>query len=209
MKNEKSIDPPLAAASDALKALVPAGLRPAAKKLRQLQVGLGRYLVMLVGHIPSHHVRNLFYRRAFGLRLGQRSSIHLGARFYHPQGVHIGNGSSIGNDVMLDGRWGIEIGNMVNFGGEVAIFTAQHDPQSPTFETVGGPVLIGDSVYIGTRVTILPNVTIGKGAVVATGAVVTADVDAFTIVGGVPARPIGTRPHGLEVAFPAFRMPFQ
>jgi acetyltransferase-like isoleucine patch superfamily enzyme len=37
-------------------------------------------------------------------------------------------------------------------------------------------------------VTILPGVTIGRGSVVAAGAVVARDVEANTLVGGVPAR---------------------
>ena len=35
---------------------------------------------------------------------------------------------------------------------------------------------------------VMPGVTIGEGAIVAAGAVVTKDVDAFCVVGGVPAK---------------------
>ena len=55
------------------------------------------------------------------------------------------------------------------------------------------PVVIGNDVWIGFNALIVPGVTIGDGAVVAAGAVVTKDVLPYTIVGGVPARPIRKR----------------
>lgn len=54
-------------------------------------------------------------------------------------------------------------------------------------------IAIGHDVWIGTRVVILKGVTIGHGAVIAAGAVVTRDVAPYTIVGGVPAKPIRRR----------------
>lgn len=47
--------------------------------------------------------------------------------------------------------------------------------------------------WIGYEAVILAGVTIGDGAVIGTRAVVTKDVPPYTIVGGVPARPIRTR----------------
>jgi len=54
-------------------------------------------------------------------------------------------------------------------------------------------VTIGNDVWIGHGVTVLAGVTVGDGAVLAAGAVVAKDVAPYTIVGGVPAKPIRAR----------------
>lgn len=56
-----------------------------------------------------------------------------------------------------------------------------------------GDIVIGNDVWIGYEAVILSGVTIGDGAVIGSRAVVTKDVEPYTIVGGVPAKPIRKR----------------
>jgi len=56
-----------------------------------------------------------------------------------------------------------------------------------------GDIIIGNDVWIGYEAAILAGVTIGDGAIIGTRAVVTKDVPPYTIVGGVPAKPIRKR----------------
>ena len=56
-----------------------------------------------------------------------------------------------------------------------------------------GNIIIGNDVWIGYEAVILAGVTIGDGAIIGTRAVVTKDVAPYTIVGGVPAKPIKKR----------------
>jgi acetyltransferase-like isoleucine patch superfamily enzyme len=60
--------------------------------------------------------------------------------------------------------------------------------EDDTLSKVSAPIQIGNKVWIGTNAIILKGVTIGDGAVVAAGSVVTRDVQAGTLVAGVPAR---------------------
>lgn len=56
-----------------------------------------------------------------------------------------------------------------------------------------GDTVIGNDVWIGYDAIIMPGVKIGDGAIIGTRAVVTKDIPPYTIVGGVPAKPIRKR----------------
>ncbi len=56
-----------------------------------------------------------------------------------------------------------------------------------------GDTVIGNDVWLGYEALIMPGVRIGNGAIVSSRSVVVADVPAYTVVGGNPARPIRTR----------------
>ena len=56
-----------------------------------------------------------------------------------------------------------------------------------------GDIVIGNDVWIGYEAVIMAGVHIGNGAIIAARAVVTKDVPPYTIVGGIPAKPIRKR----------------
>jgi len=182
-------------------------MRPLLRKVADLVRGFHLFVLFVVGRIPIHQLRLSVYRLS-GIKIDRGTTFHWRTAFFGPQGIIVGRNSIIGNDAFLDGRRNLSIGDNVNIGGHVQIFTLGHSPQSPTFEAVGGPVIVEDYVYIASRATILPAVTIGKGAVVAAGAVVSKDVPPYAIVGGVPATVIGERTKDLRYQL-NYHLPFQ
>lgn len=146
----------------------------------------------LVTYVPSHTFR-LWCYRAFGMKIGSKSALHIGCRFFNPAGITIGDGTIVGDRCFLDGRATLKIGNHVDIASEVMIYNSEHDINFEDFHATDSPVTIGDYVFIGPRAIILPGVKIGRGAVVAAGAVVSKDVPDFAMVGGVPAKIIGER----------------
>ncbi|AFZ20134.1 acetyltransferase (isoleucine patch superfamily) [Allocoleopsis franciscana PCC 7113] len=152
----------------------------------------------VVSRIPSHMIRLFFYRYCLGLTIGTNSSIFMDAWFDSKKNFNLGKNSVINQNCRLDNRGSITIGENVSISSEVCILTADHDLQSCDFTGRLRPVNIEDYVFIGTRAMILPGVTLGKGCAVAAGAVVTKSVPPFTIVAGVPAKPIGMRQTNLQ-----------
>ena len=142
--------------------------------------------------LPSNHLRKIALR-CMGAKMGKGVVIFSGFEIRSPWTLTILRGSIVGHNCILDCRAGIFIGENVNFSSEVAIWTAQHDPQSASFATKSAPVRVENRAWLSFRSTVLPGVTIHEGAVLAAYAVATKNVPGFSIVGGVPAHVIGKR----------------
>ncbi len=162
------------------------------KRINSYLLDFWLMILNFIGIIPSHSIRNFFYRIS-GIKIGSKSYIHYGARFYLPKNISIGSGSIIGDHAFIDGRAPVKIGSHVDIASEVRIYNSEHDIESNNFTATNAPVSIDDYVFIGPRVTLLPGVTVGKGAVIAAGSVVVKDVEPSTLVGGVPAKYIKDR----------------
>lgn len=113
--------------------------------------------------------------------------------------VSIGSFTQVNPFTVIYGNAGVKIGNNVMIAPHCVIASGNHDfkqtsgPMRFAGTLTNGPIVIEDNVWIGANCTILDGVKIGKEAVVAAGSVVNKDVPEWAIVGGVPARVIGTR----------------
>lgn len=124
-------------------------------------------------------------------------------------GARIGRYSYTGRNTTI---WHADIGAFCSISWNVSIGGANHDYDRLTthsflysrdfglmpedaegYERFSDPCVVGHDVWIAANACICRGVTVGTGAVIAAGAVVTRAVEPYTIVAGVPARPIKKR----------------
>lgn len=107
--------------------------------------------------------------------------------------TRVGKNVFINHDCTFLDMGGITIEDDVMIGPKVCLTTEGHpiNPQERK-KLMVKPIVIKRNAWIGAGATILPGVTVGENSVVAAGAVVTKDVQANTMVGGVPAKVIKT-----------------
>jgi acetyltransferase-like isoleucine patch superfamily enzyme len=132
------------------------------------------------------------WERARSLGFGEGSSIYQSAYVYGD--VTVGPGTWIGPMVLLDGSGGLTIGTGCDVSAGVHIYS--HDTVERVLSegragVATAPVRIGDHSHIGAHAVVLKGVTIGHHSVVGACAFVSRDVPPYSIVAGVPARPIG------------------
>jgi acetyltransferase-like isoleucine patch superfamily enzyme len=163
----------------------------------QIQYVLETAFNTIITHVPSHCVRQ-WWLRALGVQVGPTVSVFRGVTVQGSRGIVLDEGVVVGWRTHLDGRGGLHIGAQTAVASDVHLITAEHRPDSPTFEQRNAPIKIGVRAWLATRSMVLPGVMVGDGAVVAAGAVVRTSVEPYAIVGGVPARTIGQRERDLD-----------
>jgi virginiamycin A acetyltransferase len=136
------------------------------------------------------------------------------------RGVIVSGRVSIGGNTIVNmntiirasaGTARINIGKFCSIAHDVFMCTYNHSINTPSiwstkdnsvkfFELfpVAGKhdskdISIGNDVWIGAKVSIMPSVTIGNGAVIGANSVVAKDVAPYSIVAGIPAKPLKQR----------------
>jgi len=162
-------------------------------KVRKLSIGSGSYLLGL-------NCISMGEDLVAGEGLWLHAVTRYGDQRFHPRLV-------IGDHVRIS-RWShiacthsVTIGDHVLIGSKVMITDHNHGifgacATSPNIPPAERPldrdrcVVIEANVWLGDGVVVCPGVTMGEGSVAGANAVVTTDVPPFTMVAGVPARPI-------------------
>ena len=136
-------------------------------------------------------VRIFSFVNAYGCEIGDESRV--GAFVELQKGVRVGRRCKVSSHSFL--CEGVTVEDNV-FIGHGVMFTNDKYPRSTnpdgSLQTDTDwsviPIVVRKGASIGSNATILAGVTIGEGSVVGAGSVVTRDVEAGTIVAGVPAR---------------------
>ncbi|MDQ6960930.1 MAG: DapH/DapD/GlmU-related protein [Mariprofundaceae bacterium] len=140
-----------------------------------------------------------FLLRLMGAKVGSGSVLQ-NVRFYNLYrtglgGLQIGQACYLGDEVLLDLADDIHLADQVTLAARVHILTHRNvgytdHPLQKFLPAMQKPTHIDRGAFIGANAVIMAGVHIGECAVVAAGAVVCADVEAFSVVGGVPAKEI-------------------
>lgn len=119
--------------------------------------------------------------------------------------IDLGDNCWIWHHSIIDGSNGVKMGEGVQVGAWVGIFThSSHltirllGDKYVSFDEcsrigyVRGSVEIGDYTFIASSVSVMPGVKIGRGCIITAGAVVTKDIPDYSIASGNPARCVGS-----------------
>jgi len=180
----------------------------------------GGFLIIWFPGALGYRLRHFVYKNQFKT-CGIKISISPGSVFKGLKNINLGDNVIFGplNQIYAEGGT-IKIGDYVAFnsnvmvnadirgeiiieknviiGPNVVVRSSNHKYDNIEVPIRGqghnaGKIIIRENSWIGSNAVILPDVIIGKGAIVGAGAVVTKDVPDFEIVGGVPAKKIGSR----------------
>jgi maltose O-acetyltransferase len=148
-----------------------------------------------INRIPFHCVRQFWYRRMMGIKIGRHVQIWLGCKFVgdNISEIEIADHVVISNDVTINASRPICIGERTTIASGVKILTTDHDPQDPHFAPRKASVTIGARVWIATNAILLKGTTVGNGSVIGAGAVVSGEIAPLSLVAGNPGRVFGKR----------------
>jgi len=135
------------------------------------------------------------------IELGKNVSIMKNSYIYaHNEGsLRIGNNFTLNTNSQLGASFGkITIGNDCAIASNCVLRASNHTFNNPdiSFRNQGhtyGEIFLEDDVWISSNCVVTANTSIARSSIVGAGSVVTKDIEAYSVVGGVPAKLIRKR----------------
>jgi putative colanic acid biosynthesis acetyltransferase WcaF len=165
---------------------------PLKDKLKRLIWLVCSFILFKPFGLPIFNSWRIFVLRIFGASIGKNSIIYASAYIPSPWNLIVGEKSAIGPEVKLHIGKTI-IGNKVTVSQRTYLCSATHDYTSINKPFIPGVIIIEDYVWIAAESFIMTNITVHKGAIVGARSAVFKNVEAWSIVGGNPAKHIKKR----------------
>ncbi len=140
------------------------------------------------------HAWRAFLLQCFGAKLGRDCHVYPRAVIWAPWNLRCGDVVAIADGAVVYNPSTVELASHSIVSQDAYLCGAGHDLTVAGFPLVSAEIRVGERAWLCARSTVQMGVTVADGAVLALGAVATRDLAAWTIYGGIPARPIGARP---------------
>lgn len=131
--------------------------------------------------------------KLFGATIGENFTIKMGVNIKYPWFLNIGKNVWMGEGVFIDNFLMVTIENNVCISQNAMLLTGNHDYSKSSFNLIAKEIYICEGAWIGAKTVVCPNVKVGSHAVLTVGSIATADLEAYTIYQGNPAKALRKR----------------
>lgn len=131
--------------------------------------------------------------RIFGAKIKMSSNVYSSVAIWAPWNLEIGSYSCLGPKVDCYNQGKITIGNNTTISQKTYLCASSHDILDVKNNLILKPIIIEDQVWVAAGAFIGPGVTIQQGAVVGARSAVFKNIEAWSVVGGNPAKFIKER----------------
>lgn len=141
---------------------------------------------------PFHAWRSMLLR-LFGAQLGPNCHFYPGSRIWAPWNLECADQVTAGDGAEIYNPAAMQFGSHAIVSQGAYICGATHDVDDPAFPLQSYPASFGAYSWVCARAVVGPGVSLGDGSVLGLASVATRTLEAWTIYGGAPARPIRQR----------------
>lgn len=136
--------------------------------------------------------RNLLLQ-IFGASIGTGVRIHQTAHIRYPWLLTVGENSAIGEHAVVYNLGAVSIGARTTISQNAHLCAGTHNHRDRSFRLIRSTIAIGDDCWVCADAFVGPDVVLGDRTIAAARAVVVKSTQPSEIVGGNPAKQIGTR----------------